>query len=154
MPHKSNGETDGQTSGIEHSFRHLVGYDTVLWEEGRSEIRLVISAKHMNRQGKVHGGLYATILDAAMGHAVTWCPVPGHSRGSVTVSLTTQYLQGISSGTLIASATLEGVDGRVATARGEVRSSTGLLCALGQASFLYSPGSERLEGVALAPRNG
>ena len=128
------------------SFRHLLGYETAAWCEGYAEIGLTIGPDHMNRLGKVHGGVYATLLDAAMGHCVTWCAVPGHTRKSVTMSLTTSFLQGVDQGILTATARLESVDGRIATATGEVRNEAGLLCAVGQASFMYLSGSEKPDG--------
>ncbi len=151
MPHKSPRENSASSAasaaGIDHSFRRLVGYETAIWREGYCEIRLAIGPQHMNRLGKVHGGIYATILDAAMGHASTWCPVPGHTRKAVTVSLTTSFLAGVDRGVLTATGHLQSVAGRLVTVIGEVRSDSGVLCALGQASFMYLAGSESLDGV-------
>jgi uncharacterized protein (TIGR00369 family) len=145
MPDKSNRTTTGMP--VPRSFRRLLGYETGHWREGYAEIRMAITADHMNRMGKVHGGVYATLLDAAMGHCTTWCPVPGNTRKCVTVSLTTSFLQGVDTGVLTAIGQLQSVNGRIATATGEIRSETGLLCAVGQASFSYAPGSEHLTGV-------
>ena len=147
MPDKSNRTTAGMPTGDPRSFRRLLGYETGAWREGYAEIRMAITADHMNRMGKVHGGVYATLLDAAMGHCVTWCPVPGNTRKSVTVSLTTSYLQGTDQGVLTAIGRLQSVNGRIATATGEVHGDQGVLCAVGQASFSYAPGSEHLTGV-------
>jgi uncharacterized protein (TIGR00369 family) len=133
--------------GIPAGFRNLVGYRTRAWREGYGEIHLDIKPTHLNMLGFVHGGVYATILDAALGHAVGWCSVPGNRRAAVTVSLTTTYLSGASSGTLIAIGRLLHIEGRIATCSGEIRDPAGKLFARGQASFMYLPGNERPEGI-------
>ncbi len=137
----------GKTSG----FRSLVGYRAVVWREAYAEIELQLETRHMNSLGILHGGVYMTLLDAAFGHAVTWCSVPGNVRTCVTVSLNTSFLASAKSGTVKAIGHLHGIEGRIGTASGEVRADAGQLLAVAQASFLYGPGSERIEGV---PRRG
>ena len=106
-----------------------------------------IGPQHLNSIGIVHGGIYAALLDVALGHAVAFCTVPGNFRFSTTVSLTTNFLKGAKGGVLTAIGRIDGVEGRIATGSGEVRDEAGELCAVAQASFLYFPGSERPEGV-------
>jgi len=128
-------------------FRQLVGYRTKAWREGYGEVELVIGPQHLNSVGIVHGGIYASLLDVALGHAVAYCTVPGNFRFSTTVTLTTSFLRGAKGGVLTAAGRIDGVQGRFATGTGEVRDDAGELCAVAQASFLYFPGSERVEGV-------
>ena len=128
-------------------FRQLIGYRTKEWREGYGEVELVVGPHHLNTIGIVHGGVYVSLLDVALGHAVAYCTVPGNFRFSTTVSLTTNFLKGAKSGVLTAIGRVEGVEGRMATGSGEVRDDTGELCAVAQASFLYFPGSEHPEGV-------
>lgn len=137
----------GRDAGIKNSFRRIVGYTTDVWQKDYAEIGLVIRPDHMNSLGFVHGGVYATILDAAFGHAVAYCGVPGNMRQAVTTQLTTTYLKGAKDGKLVARGRLLGVDGRVATVVGEVVSSDGTVCARGQATFMYLPGSEKPDGI-------
>jgi uncharacterized protein (TIGR00369 family) len=132
-------------------YRTLIGYTTRVWAENYGEVELVTGPQHMNTLDIVHGGIYATLLDAAFGHAVSFCSVPGNARSSTTVSLTTTYLKGAKGGTLIASAKVDAVEGRIATCSGEVRDEAGNLLALGQGSFMYFPGSEKPEGVPRKP---
>ena len=132
-------------------YRTLIGYTTRVWSENYGEVELIIGPQHLNTLDIVHGGIYATLLDAAFGHAVSFCSVPGHVRRSTTVSLTTTYLKGSKGGRLIASARVNAVDGRMATCSGEVRQDDGTLLALGQGSFLYFPGSENPEGLPRKP---
>lgn len=132
-------------------FRTLLGYRTRVWSENYGEVELVLGPQHMNSIGIVHGGVYATLLDAAIGHAVSYCSVPGNARFSTTVSLTTTFLKGVKSGTLVASGRVESVEGRLATCTANVRDETGALLATAQGSFLYFPGSERPEGLPRKP---
>ena len=135
-------------------YRQLIGYRTSAWREGYGEIELVLGPQHLNSLGIVHGGVYASLLDVALGSAVSFCPVPGNARYSTTMSLTTAFLKGATLGTLTATGRLEGINGRIATASGEVRDASGTLLATGQGSFLHFPGSEQPEGVPKRARPG
>ena len=128
-------------------FRSLIGYKTIEWREGYGEILLRLEPKHMNIRMNPHGGLYMLVMDSAMGHAATYCPVPGYLRSCVTTSLQTNFLAPAKGGYLRACATLVDVEGRMATCRGEIIDGEGRLCSVAQGSFLYMPGSEFLEGV-------
>jgi uncharacterized protein (TIGR00369 family) len=140
---KDESDTQRKRSG----FRDHIGYRTKAWRDGYGEVELIIGPKHMNSVGIVHGGVYMSMLDVALGHAVSYCTVPGNFRFSTTVSLTTSFLKGAKSGVLTAVGRIDGIQGRLATGTGEVRDEAGDLCAVAQASFLYFPGSERHEGV-------
>lgn len=140
-----------KTAGAEvrrrSGFRTLLGYRTRVWSENYGEVELALGPQHMNSIGIVHGGVYATLLDAAIGHAVSFCAVPGNARYSTTVSLTTTFLKSVKSGTLVASGRVQSVEGRLATCTAEVRDQEGTLLATAQGSFLYFPGSEHPHGV-------
>ncbi len=139
-----------------HGFRRTVGYQTKVWAERYSEITLAIDGRHDNSHGMVHGGIYAALLDAAFGHAVAYCGTPGRTRLAVTITLQITYLAPAKAGVLTAKGRVLGVEGRVATCAGEVwlddGTDVGTLCATGQASFMYKPGSEAPDGVPLAAR--
>jgi uncharacterized protein (TIGR00369 family) len=142
------------TQRKQSGYRQLIGYRTVAWREGYGEIELVLGPQHLNSIGIVHGGVYAALLDVALGSAVSFCAVAGNARYSTTLSLSTVFLKGASEGTVTATGRLEGIEGRVGTASGEVRDGKGTLLAAGQGSFLYFPGSERPEGVPKRGRQG
>jgi uncharacterized protein (TIGR00369 family) len=139
-----------------HGFRRTIGYETKVWAERYAEITLAIDGRHDNSHGMVHGGIYAAMLDAAFGHAVAFCGTPGRTRLSVTITLQVTYLAPAKSGVLTAKGRVLGVEGRVATCRGEVwlddGTHAGTLCATGVASFMYKPGSEAPDGVPMAAR--
>jgi uncharacterized protein (TIGR00369 family) len=133
----------GKASG----FRALLGYRVAEWREGFAALELQLDQRHMNSLGIVHGGLYATLLDAACGHAATWCAVPGHTRVCVTVSLTTSFLGSVSAGHIRTVGRLERIDRRIAVCRAEVLDQDGRILAIGQGSFRYGSGSETVTGI-------
>ena len=135
-------------------YRMLIGYRTKVWREGYGEVELTLGPQHLNSLGVVHGGVFASLLDVALGHAVSFSPVPGNTRYSTTASLAITFLEGATGGTLAASARLEGLSGRLVTASGEVHDEAGVLLAVAQGSFLYFPGSEQPAGVPKRKRTG
>jgi uncharacterized protein (TIGR00369 family) len=128
-------------------YRTLLGYRTRAWGPGHGEIELVVGPQHLNSIGIVHGGVHVSLLDVALGSAVSYCAVPGRARYSTTVSLTTTFLKSTASGLLVATGRVEGIEGRLATATGQVVDEAGAVLAVAQGSFLYFPGSEHPEGV-------
>lgn len=120
-----------------HGFREQVGYFVVEWRNGYAEIALDIGEQHGNRMGIVHGGVYMTILDAAMGHAATYSADPADRKRCVTVSLTTSFMRSADGGRITAIGSLEGVHDRIATCRGRIISADGTLLIAAQASFRY-----------------
>lgn len=143
MHDKQTPDVKGKPSG----FRSHVGYETLAWRDGYAEILLVLGPEHGNSYGAVHGGVYMTVMDAAMGHATTWCTVKGNRRVVVTMSLTTSFLAPARGPTIRAVARLVSIENRVAHCRGEIFDENGALLVVAQGSFRYFPGSERTEGV-------
>lgn len=133
-------------------FRSLIGYKTIEWREGYGEILLKLEPKHMNIRMNPHGGLYMLVIDSAMGHAATYCPVPDNKRSCVTTSLQTNFLAPAEEYIRVC-ATLVDVEGQIATCRAEITDANGTLCNVAQGSFMYLPGSEKLEGVPGQPAN-
>ena len=48
-------------------FQRLIGFRIVEWQAGRAVVSLDIREEHLNRAGSVHGGVLATLIDAAGG---------------------------------------------------------------------------------------
>ena len=137
----------GRPSG----FRSLIGYKTVAWREGYAEILLKLEPKHLNSHNNPHGGLYVTLIDAAMGHAATFCAIPENRRLSVTVGLQTNFLAPGQGAYLRTIARLVSAEGRHATCSGEVIDAEGTRCCVGLGTFRYNRGCERPEGVPKEP---
>ena len=139
-----------------HGFRRTIGYESKVWAERYGEVTLAIDGRHDNSHGRVHGGIYAALLDAAFGHAVAFCSTPERTRLAVTITLQITYLAAAKSGVLTAKGWVLDVTGRVASCRGEVwvddGTGVGTLCATGVASFMYKAGSEAPDGVPMSVR--
>jgi uncharacterized protein (TIGR00369 family) len=137
--------------GIPAGFRTLLGYRTAVWREGYGEIHLDVGPQHLNILNYVHGGVYATLLDAALGHAIGYGGTPGTRRPAVTVTLTTTYIAGAQSGLLIATGRLLHAEGRIATCTGEIRGRDGQLYVSGQGTFMYLSSAVKPAGQAPQP---
>lgn len=134
--------------GVEGGFRDLVGYRLVKWQEGYAEVALTIEQKHINRSGFLHGGVQATLLDAACGYAGTWCSVPGNVRRALTLTLTNQFIAAGKLGErVVAKARLTGAGRTIYFASCEVFGNNGRLLSRGDGTFRYKRGSENLEGM-------
>lgn len=142
-----NDKTDPIDLGKPSGFRDIVGCRTTIWHEGFAQFEVDISPKHYNSSGFLHGGVYMTILDAAMGHASTWCSIEGNYRPCVTLTLTTSFVAAADTPLIRAAARLESVANRIAVCRGEVLDSNGEICLTGQGSYRYVKGGENVEGI-------
>jgi uncharacterized protein (TIGR00369 family) len=131
-------------------FRQLLGYRVLEWRDGEAAITLTIGPRHLNRAGALHGGVIATLIDAAGGYAGCYCPTAGRVRRSVTVSLTTQFLSQAKTGVLTARSRVRGGGKRLFVASTEVHDGSGTLIAVGEGVYRYRSGSEGPEGVPLA----
>jgi len=72
------------------AFREHVGLELTQASEGQCVAVLRAGEQHLNAHGTVHGGVLATLIDAAMGGAVA---STGSEGTPVTVSLTVTYLE-------------------------------------------------------------
>jgi uncharacterized protein (TIGR00369 family) len=86
-----------------HGFHHEVGFKVDLSRSGRGTCTVTgrVEPRHLNINSVVHGGVYATILDTAMGGAVVSLLRPGET--AATTSLYVEFLRAARLGdTLIA----------------------------------------------------
>lgn len=142
-----NDKTGKADLGKPSGFRDLVGYRTIHWVEGHAIFEVEIGPEHHNSSGFLHGGVYMTILDAAMGHASTWCNEEGHVRPCVTLSLTANFVAVARTPIIRAKAWLQGVAGRAAVCHGEVVDAADNVCLTGNGSYRYLRGGEALAGI-------
>lgn len=75
---------------IHHGFHHEVGFKIDLSRSGRGTCTVTgrVEPRHMNLNSVVHGGVYETILDTAMGAAVLSMLRPGE-----TAAITSLYVE-------------------------------------------------------------
>lgn len=97
-------------------FREHVGLQVSEVDDGVARVVVDTGDEHLNPHGTVHGGVLATMLDAAMGSAVA---AAGRDL-PVTVSLTVAYLEPGQPGRLEATARVRKHGRRLLVVEGEV----------------------------------
>lgn len=106
----------------------------VAWSENFARMEVNVRDFHLNRSGIVHGGLYATLLDAAAGYTGVWTPPGVDPKRAITLSLTTNYLGKTDAGKVICTSRCIGGGRSIFYAEGEVRDDQGQLLATGQST--------------------
>jgi len=110
--------------------------EPVASERGRAIWRLIVAEQHLRTHGILHGGVVATMLDTAMGRAVsTLCR---DDQGCVTVQLNVNFIRPSWSGeTLTITGEVQHSGRQTAVARGEIRTAAGVLVATGSGTFMF-----------------
>lgn len=124
-------------------FHRLIGWEVVEWGGNRAVLTCDIRPDYMNRGGNLHGGLVATLIDAAAGYAALGGPaagdlvVPGSERGPMgaTLSLTVNYLGTAHAGLLTVTAVRTGGGKSVSFVRVEVARADGTVIAEGVCTY-------------------
>jgi uncharacterized protein (TIGR00369 family) len=118
--------------------QELVGYSIDLSDpNGGAVVRLIVEAKHLNRNGTLQGGIHAMMLDAAAGFAAS-----RHLAGQepqivpvVTLSLTTQFLAPANLGEVVVTGRVSGGGHKIVYGEAEVRDGQGTLLSKGSGIF-------------------
>ncbi len=125
----------GNDHVTDNPFLELIDAKLVGWEEGYSEFHLPVHAKLLNRQGVLQGGVISTLLDAACGYAGLYAPPGAQTMHGHTVSLTVNFMNKATAGTVIAKGFLEQRGRSMFFSRGEAWLDNHLLLATSQACF-------------------
>ena len=130
----------------ESAFNTLIGFQINEWREDYVMLELELEPKHLNRSGVVHGGVLATLLDAAGGFCGCYCSVPGNVRRALTLSTTTNFTGQAKAG-VIRTVARKGAGGRkVFFTTMEIFNDQDELIAMGSGTYRYRSGSETVEG--------
>ena len=117
-------------------FANLVGYRLTAWREGHAELSLTVEARHLNRSGVMHGGVLATLIDAAGGYAGCYAEPPDPPRRAFTLSLNSAFIGPGEAGALLtARATRTGGGKSIFFATAEVTDQEGRLIGRGDAVY-------------------
>lgn len=128
---------------IPGTFRELTDYRLVRWEADEAVVTLEVEHKHLNRSGTLHGGMVATIIDAACGYAGVWGPSAEEMRSAVTLQLSTQFIAAAQAGqSLTARARRTGGGKTVFFSSCEVTDEAGRVIARGEGTFKYRSGQK------------
>ena len=100
-------------------------------QPGHATLFIDVEPFHLNGNGTLHGGVYASLIDNAMGFAVA-----ALARVRIaTTQMNVHFLAPISTGRIICTAEVVHRTRRTATAEAKVRDADGNLLAMGTAAF-------------------
>ena len=116
-----------------------LGYVTTVFDT-HCETRLELDGRHSNRNGRLHGGILATILDAAMGFAASraFAKAEGLTTDEtdvLTLSMTTNFVGATDGRVATATGRIDRHGRSVAFASGRVEDENGALLATATATF-------------------
>jgi uncharacterized protein (TIGR00369 family) len=98
---------------------------------GHADLYIDIEPFHLNGNGTLHGGVYATLIDNAMGFAVA-----ALARVRIaTTQMNVHFLGPVSAGRITCTADVVHRTRRTATAEAKVRDADGNLLAMGTGAF-------------------
>jgi uncharacterized protein (TIGR00369 family) len=115
----------------------VLGFRLEDWRDGFARIAVDLDERHRNRQGGLHGGVTATLIDAATGYCGVFEPDREKRRGNVTVSLTVNFIGRAKGKTLACEARVVRAGRRIYFAHGEVTDDEGNLIATAEAVYAY-----------------
>jgi uncharacterized protein (TIGR00369 family) len=122
---------------LDNPFLETLGVSLKKWSGGYVEMQLPLNATLLNRTGKVHGGVICTLLDACTGYSGLYTPQGEQPLQSVTLSLTTNFLNSGPGVVLTGKGYAEKRGRGVYFARAEVWLDDALLVATGIGTFRY-----------------
>ena len=129
---------DMDTRELIDGLNGFLGFRIDEWSEGLAVLSVEIDERHRNRQGGLHGGVTASLIDAATGFCGIYEPDPEKRRGNATVSLTVNYVGRLKGSRIIATARLIRAGRRIYFSSAEVRDDTDALIATAEAVYAYT----------------
>lgn len=133
---------------LHNPFLQSLGARLVRWTPGEAEFRLLIAEQHRNRQGALHGGLIATLMDAACGYAGLHAAQGEPEIHGLTAMLNIAYLEPSFEGEVIAVGRVRRSGRSLYFAEAELHSAQGALLATAQGTFKRPSTSGRGDGHA------
>ena len=118
---------------------------------GHASLEIDLTQKHLQPFGKVHGGVFASIIDAA----AFWSVYPGvkeQTAGLTTVDLKLNYLAPAAIGKLIARGRQIKLGRTLGYAEAEVCDESGKILAHGTSTVIIMPGKAVKPKTSLPPK--
>jgi uncharacterized protein (TIGR00369 family) len=122
---------------LQNPFLENLGVRLLAWREGHAEMSLPLTPTHQNRAGAVQGGVICTLLDAAAGYAGLFMPPGELCVHSLTLSLTTNFLENGKGALLTGKGYVDRRGGAIYFARSEAWLDGELLVATAIGTFRY-----------------
>ena len=129
--------TDFDAHELTKGLNGRLGFHVVEWRAGFARVAVDLDERHENRQGGLHGGVTAALIDATTGFCGIYEPDPEKRRGNVTVSLNVNYLSRPKGTSLTCTAELLRAGRRMFFASARVHDDTGSLIASAEAVYAY-----------------
>ncbi len=120
-------------------------------ERGSARIEVALAPKHLQPFGVVHGGVFASVIDAAAFWALYY-DIEDESAGVTTVDLKLNYLAPATTGLLVAHGRQIKMGKTLGYAAAEVRSEKGSLLAHGTSTVIVLPGKLLTADPPLPPK--
>ena len=121
-------------------FARLVGLRPAWMDDGRATFDLLLRPEHLNPHGVVHGGVIYTLVDTAMGGALTTRLDPGERCATLEIKI--NYLAPVTDGTLTCEAAVVERTRRIGVLEARVRDGGSRLIAVATGSFYIVGGGE------------
>ena len=129
--------TDVDTRSLTKGLNGALGFRVVEWREGFARVTVELDERHRNRQGGLHGGVTASLIDAATGFCGIYEPNPAKRRGNVTVSLNVNFTGRPKGKSLTCTAEMLRSGRRLYFASARVHDDAGNLVATAEAVYAY-----------------
>ena len=120
----------------ESDFNELVGMEMVETGEGGFEVRLDVEARHKSPAARVHGGVFFSLIDTAMGRAVI--SAIDDDRGCATLEAKINYFRPVQTGRIRAVARCTNLSRRTAYTEAEIRDEEDRLIARATGTFMLT----------------
>jgi len=117
-------------------FTRFLGMELARMEDGECEMTLAVESRHMSTAERVHGGVFFTMLDTAMGRAVISRLPEG--RGCATIEAKINYFRPVQEGELRAFAKCVNLSRRTAYTEAELLDSEGRVIAKATGTFMLT----------------
>jgi uncharacterized protein (TIGR00369 family) len=131
--------TESYESDVLTGLNGFLGFRVVEWRKDYAALAVDLDERHRNRQGgPLHGGVTASLVDAATGLCGVWEPDPDKRRGNATVSLTINFVGRPKGRTLTAAAHVIRAGRRLYFASARVTDEEDSLVATAEAVYAYA----------------
>lgn len=114
-------------------FADLLGIRRTAMQDGRARFEMTVGPQHLNPHRVVHGGVLYSLVDYAMGGALTSRLAPGERCATLEIKI--NYLAAVSEGRVGAEAWVVARTARVAVLEARVQADADRLVALATGSF-------------------
>ncbi len=115
----------------EVTFSRYIGAKVAEVEAGRADLYMDVEDSHLNGAGSLHGGVYASLIDTAMGLSVLALV----GVRSATIQMDVHFLGAVSGGRITCRSEVVHRTRRTATAEAKVHDAEGSLVAMGTGTF-------------------